>query len=245
MQARWFLLFGTMLMAGAEPRAQEDSSGPVGEDADRTLAPYFFIAGGDPKLDRLPLKETSADVQIAGVVARVRVHQVFDNSGDKPIEAVYVFPASTRAAVHGMRMKIGPRVIEAHIDRKQAAHAEYEQAKTEGKRAALLDQGRSNVLSMRVANVMPKDRIEVQLDYSELLIPHDAVYELVYPGVVGPRYPGGASPTKDRWIASAYLPAGERETYTFDVRVHLETGIAIKDVSSPSHAITVSKPSPS
>jgi Ca-activated chloride channel family protein len=48
-------------------------------------------------------------VSIAGVIARVQVHQVFENTGRVPIEAVYVFPASTRAAVHGVRMKIGQR----------------------------------------------------------------------------------------------------------------------------------------
>ncbi|MEA2699597.1 MAG: Ca-activated chloride channel [Myxococcales bacterium] len=244
--ASWFLLFGTMIATAADqPRAQADREPLADEGGDRTLAPYFFVGGGDPSVDRLPLKETSADIQIAGVVARVRVHQIFDNTGDKPIEAVYVFPASTRAAVHGMRMKIGVRVIEAHIDRKEKAHAEYEQAKADGKRAALLDQERSNVLTTRVANVMPMERIEVELDYSELLVPHDAVYELVYPGVVGPRYSRDAHPGKDEWVASAYLPSGVPEPCRFDVRVHLETGIPIKEVSSPSHAVAVTRPSPS
>ena len=75
-------------------------------------------ATGHDGTERLPLKETSADVSIAGVIARVQVHQLFENGGKTPIEAVYVFPASTRAAVHGMRMKIGARVIEAKIDRR-------------------------------------------------------------------------------------------------------------------------------
>jgi len=241
-------LFVFGLMAAAEARAQTapaDGPSRAGESGDRTLAPYFYVGGGDPSVDRLPLKETAADIQIAGVVAHVRVHQVFGNAATRPIEAVYVFPASTRAAVHGMRMKIGARVIEARIERKEAAHADYEKAKGEGKRAALLEQERANVLTTRVANVLPTDRIEVELDYSELLIPHDAEYELVYPGVVGPRYGGGAHPTKDQWIASAYLPAGLPEPYRFDVRVHIETGIALREVTSPSHAITVARPAPS
>ena len=56
---------------------------------------------------------------------------------------------------------------------------------------------------------MPGDRIEVELDYSELLVPEDATYELVYPTVVGPRYGGGADPEADRWIANPYLTEGE------------------------------------
>ncbi|MGI5860786.1 MAG: VIT and vWA domain-containing protein [Myxococcales bacterium] len=219
------------------PRGPRDN---VASGEDRTLAPYFRVAGG-AETELLPLKETAAQVEIAGVIARVKVRQLFENDGKKPIEAIYVFPASTRAAVHGMRMKIGTRTVEARIERKQAAREQYEQARQEGKRASLLEQERPNVFTMNVANVMPGDRIEVELDYSELLVPEDAVYEFVYPTVVGPRYGGGADPKRDGWIATPYQRQGEKELYRFDLRVHLETGIALKDVQSPSHKIVVNR----
>ena len=155
----------------------------------------------------MPLKETSADVSIAGVIARVQVHQLFENTGQIPIEAVYVFPASTRAAVHGVRMKIGDRVIEAKIDKRQAARESYEAARREGKRASLLEQERPNVFTMNVANIMPGDRIAVEMDYSEMLVPDEAVYEFVYPTVVGPRYAGGADPGQGQ-VDGEPAPAG-------------------------------------
>jgi Ca-activated chloride channel homolog len=207
---------------------------------DRTLAPYFYVAGGNPDTERLPLKETRAEVNIAGVIAGVRVHQVFENGAGKPIEAVYVFPASTRAAVHAMRMKIGNRTIEANIARKQEARAQYEAAKREGKRASLLEQQRPNVFTTSVANIMPGDRIEVELDYSEMIVPENATYEFVYPTVVGPRYAGGANPQTDQWMANPHLTEGKAEPYAFDLKVHLQTGIGLKEVSSPSHKIAVS-----
>lgn len=208
---------------------------------DKTLAPYFYVAGGDPEKERLPLKETSADVQIAGVIARVKVKQVFENDGAKPIEAIYVFPGSTRAAVHGMRMTIGKRTVEAKIEKKAEARQQYEQAKQEGKRASLLEQERPNVFTMNVANIMPKDRIEVELDYSELLVPEDATYEFVYPTVVGPRYTGGMDAKKDKWAAAPYTTEGKGETYKWDIKVHIETGIALKEIASPSHKVIVKK----
>jgi Ca-activated chloride channel family protein len=207
---------------------------------DRTLAPYFYVAGGNPETERLPLKETRAEVDIAGVIAAIRVHQVFENQAGKPIEAVYVFPASTRAAVHAMRMKIGARTIEAHIARKQEARAEYEAAKRAGQRASLLEQERPNVFTTSVANIMPGDRIEVELDYSEMILPDNATYEFVYPTVVGPRYSGGANPKTDQWMANPHLSEGEKEPYAFDIKVHMQTGIALKEVSSPSHKIAIS-----
>src|SRR5262245_11521555 len=188
---------------------------------DRSLAPYLTVLGeGGPQgTERVPLKETTADVSIAGVIARVQVHQLFENTGRVPIEAVYVFPASTRAAVHGVRMKIGQRTIEAKIDRKAAARESYEAARREGKRASLLEQERPNVFTMNVANIMPGDRIAVEMDYSEMLIPEEAVYEFVYPTVVGPRYAGGADPAKDKWMANTHLPAGTTGAYEYALSV--------------------------
>jgi Ca-activated chloride channel family protein len=215
----------------------------AGDDpADRTLAPYLKVVGEssvEGGVEQVPLKETSADVAIAGVIAHVQVHQLFENSGKKPIEAVYVFPASTRAAVHGVRMKIGARVIEAKIDKRANARASYEAARHQGMRAALLEEERANVFTMSVANIMPGDRIAVELDYSEMLVPENATYEFIYPTVVGPRYAGGADPGKDQWMANPHLPAGTPEPYRFDVRVHLESGIPIKELASPSHQVQV------
>ena len=213
----------------------------AGAGARHTRAPYFYVAGGNPKRDRLPLKETRAEVGIAGTIAKVVVHQVFTNEGDKPIEAVYVFPASTRAAVHAMRMHIGVRTVEARIAKRAEARAQYETAKREGKRASLLEQERPNVFTTSVANIMPKDRIEVVLEYTEMLVPENGVYELVYPAVVGPRYVAKASPSKtsEAWTGNPHLPAGAPEPYAFALAVQIQAGMAIKEITSPSHPLSV------
>ncbi|HEY5284081.1 MAG TPA: VIT domain-containing protein [Polyangia bacterium] len=227
------------------PIILQESGGQSREGADHSLSPYLYVAGGDPERDQVPLKNTWAEVDIAGVIAAVKVHQVFENTGAKPIEATYVFPASTRAAVHAMRMKIGARTIEAKIERKAEAHAQYDAAKQAGRRASLLEQERPNVFTTSVANIMPGDRIEVELDYSELVVPENATYEFVYPTVVGPRYAGGANPKTDQWMANPHLPQGQKEPYTWNIRVHLQSGIGLKEVSSPSHKIAVSYAGPS
>jgi Ca-activated chloride channel family protein len=205
---------------------------------DKTLAPYFHISGKEG-VESLPLKSTSARAEIAGVIARVIVSQRYENTGKTPIEAVYVFPASTRAAVHGMRMKIGKRTIEAQIEERMKARQTYEQAKEAGKRTSLLEQQRPNVFTMNVANIMPGDRIEVELDYSELIVPTEGTYEFVYPTVVGPRYGGGADPKADRWIANPYLKQGEKEPYGFGFEAHIASPIGIAELSSPSHKVDV------
>jgi len=205
---------------------------------DKTLSPYFFVQGGDPEVDTLPLRSTRADVDIAGVIARVRVTQVYKNTGKRPIEAIYVFPASTRAAVFGMRMTIGERVIEAKIDERRKARADYEAAKAAGQSASLLEQQRPNVFQMNVANIMPGDVINVELDYTELLVPENGTYEFVYPTVVGPRYsetPSAGAPATETWVENPYLREGEPEPFTFDIDVTLNSGIPIARISCDSH----------
>ncbi|MEM9696064.1 MAG: VIT domain-containing protein, partial [Myxococcota bacterium] len=205
----------------------------------RSEAPYFAVEGTTEE-ESLPLESTRAKVSVAGVIAQVLVKQRYRNRGRDPIEAVYRFPASTGAAVHGMRMAIGRRVITAVIDEKDKARKTYDDAKEAGKRASLLVMERDNVFTMRVANIMPGDKIDVELAYSELLVPEDGVYRFVYPAVVGPRNPMGAEPTESTdWTANPHLQAGEKTPYDFDVSVHLSTPIALKDVRSPSHRVSV------
>src|SRR5688500_3301396 len=146
---------------------------------DKTLAPYFFVQG-DPNVDHLPLKDTRVEIAVSGVIADVKVVQIYRNEGWRPINASYVFPASTRAAVYAMRMRIRDQVVVARIKEREAAKQEFDKAKQEGKSASLLEQDRPNVFSMSLANIMPQDQVEIELRYTELLVPTDGVYEVVF-----------------------------------------------------------------
>jgi len=212
------------------------------DSSDKTLAPYFFIPGGDGGVDRLPLKSTRAAVSIAGVIADVKVTQVYRNTGKSPVEATYIFPASTRAAVSGLKMTIGSRTIEAEIRTRDQARQEYEQARSLGRGATLLEQQRPNVFQMNVANIMPGDEIKVELNYSELIIPNEKVYEFVYPTVVGPRYanrPAAGAVAKEAWVKNPYLHQGQAPTYDFGITVDINAGMPVSRIASPSHGIKV------
>ncbi|MFO7569819.1 MAG: VIT domain-containing protein [Smithellaceae bacterium] len=241
---QWWLMGSVLLSvflwcAGAAVAQEEDN---------HTLSPYFFVLSEDAAADRMPLKKTSASVHIAGVIADVTVTQVYKNEGRRPLEAVYVFPASIRAAVYGMKMTIGKRVIEAEISRRDAARKIYEQARDAGKNASLLEQQRPNVFQMNVANIMPGDEIQVELKYTEMMIPTDRVYEFVYPTVVGPRYARSkaqATQGDEGWAANPYLRQGELSATTFDIRVAIEAGMPLKEVRCASHKVKADFISPS
>ena len=207
-----------------------------------SLSPYFFIEGGESSLEHFPLKDTRVEVSISGVIAAVTVRQVYSNMGGVPINGTYIFPGSTRAAVHGMKMTIGERVIHAKIKEKEQARKAFEAAKQQGKNASLLEQQRPNVFSMEVANVMPGDTIEIELSYTELLVPEDGTYQFVYPTVVGPRYTSLTSeqaPASERWVQNPYLRKGSAPRTDFSIDVSLAAGMPIQEISSPSHDIDV------
>ena len=211
----------------------------------RTLSPYFFVQSDDPSIDRLPLKATSAAVDIVGVIARVKVTQVYRNEGKRALEAIYVFPGSTRAAVHGMKMTIGDRVITARIEERQEARRQYQQALQSGQSASLLEQQRPNVFQMNVANILPGDEIRVELIYSELLVPERGTYEFVYPTVVGPRYSNmdaETAPDSERWVQNPYLRSGDRDATRFDFTASINGGMPLRRVTSPSHALKIDYP---
>ena len=109
-----FLLFALLSLPSTPALAESECS-----DCDHSLAPRLWIPDGDPALDQLPLKSSQADIRIDGPIAQVTVTQRYGNAGKRPINARYVFPGSTRAAVHGLSMKVGMRVVKAKIKEKE------------------------------------------------------------------------------------------------------------------------------
>lgn len=203
------------------------------------LSPYFLIEGGDSGTESLPLKKTTTKVKLNGYIAQVEMTQLYRNQGATPINASYIFPGSTRAAVNGMTMTIGERRIVAKIKEKQKAKKTFEKAKKEGKSASLLSQKRPNVFSMEVANIMPGDEVEVALTYSEIIDAEEGVYEFVYPTVVGPRY-GGDAPTskmETQWIATPYFAEGIQDPTGFELSIDMQSPLPINALNSPSHII--------
>jgi Ca-activated chloride channel family protein len=230
------LALAALILMGTAGAAQQQ------ESDDKTLSPYFFVKSDSPGVDQLPLKATSAAVNISGVIADVKVTQVYKNEGKRALEAIYIFPASTRAAVYAMKMTIGERVINAKIKKRDEARQEYEQAKQQGKSASLLEQQRPNVFQMNVANIMPGDEIKVEMSYTEILVPTDKVYEFSYPTVVGPRYSNQSSQTaspSEKWVQNPYLHQGEAPHYTFDITVNVAAGMPIQKLFCTSHKVKV------
>ena len=207
----------------------------------QSSAPYFEATAAGEKVENLPLAMTTVDATITGVIADVSLIQVYENRGKVPVEAVYVFPASSRATVYAVRMTIGDRVVEAQLREREEARATYEKAKSEGRSATLLEQQDVGAFRMSLANVLPGDRIKVELQYVELLVPTAGVYEFFFPNTAPQeKYQRAQDPDGSMPRSSA----AEVSDFGLSLNVKIATGAPIASIESPSHDIAIDRPSP-
>jgi Ca-activated chloride channel family protein len=139
---------------------------------------------------------TGFRADVTGNIARVHVSQQFTNPSDDWVEGLYVFPLSADSAVDELLMHVGERVIRGDIQPREKARATYEQARSEGRQASLVDQERPNMFTTSVANIAPHSSITVEIAYLETIAYRDGRYTLRLPLAITPRYnPGfGADP---------------------------------------------------
>jgi Ca-activated chloride channel homolog len=151
-----------------------------------------------------------------------------------------VFPLPENSAVDRLRMKIGERLVEGEVREKEQAKKTYAQAKTGGRRAALLEQERPNIFTSSVANIAPGEEIRVEIEYQQTLRYDQGRYSLRFPMVVGPRYlPASMDPVDAARISPAVLRPNESAPIHNPVtlRVEVQAGVPIDGLRSSSHAI--------
>ncbi|TWT95692.1 VIT domain-containing protein [Neorhodopirellula pilleata] len=205
------------------------------------------------------LKETRVETEISGVIARVRVSQVFANPYPERLEALYVFPLPENSAVDRYSFQIGERVIVGEVKRKDEARQEYEHAKQSGRKAALLEQERANVFSQSVANIPPSGEVTVNIEYVQPLEIDEDRYVFRFPMVVGPRYIPGNPVTRPNvgrgWatdtdqvpdasrITPAMLPEGMRNGNDVFVSVKIDAAMPIQQIVPVTHELDIQQPS--
>ncbi len=207
----------------------------------------------------LPMVETDYAIDVRGDLATVTVEQTFENPSEVPLDAQYQLPMAEDAAVYEMIMRVGDRRIRGEVQEKQEARETYEEAKNDGKAAALLEQQRENLFTQRLANVMPETPVEVTIRYVENIEKVDGRYQMVVPLVVGPRYePGDMSDnelidgeSEGAEGDSVDLPAVSEleapETIDPDrvsIEARIDGGVPVAGVDSASHALATSKLDP-
>lgn len=252
------LFFGGALAAAAAP---EDTRPAARGAADRGIDPAAIGAGqllwnADGALIPLPVVDIAVTLDVTGVMARGTLTQTFSNPTAETIEAIYLFPLPGRAAVDGMEMRVGDRRVVAVVQEKAEAERTYEAAKRDGKKASLVDHRRPNLFSTALANINPGERVEVRIEYIEEVACEEGEFSLAFPLTYTPRFlPGSDRPGRtDAGEAERedgaldapppvtdgrFAPAGSPLVPHARIAATIRSGLPLRDLRSPSHAIRV------
>lgn len=203
---------------------------------ERSSSPYMYVIGDSVPIGIITLTGTEVKASIIGPMADVTVSQVYENTGDETVEAIYKFPASVNAAVYAMKMNVNGKITEAKIMEKQKARETYETAKEEGKTASLLEMDGPNVFTMNVGNMLPGDKIIIELRYTEFIEPEEKIYEFVFPTIIPPRY-AGREETPD-------VNPGNTPPAPVSMDISLNSSIPLEFAESVHHEMSVRENSP-
>jgi len=208
--------------------------------------PFFGLEFQDPAgIHRSLALDTDIQVKITGLVARVEATQVFTNNGPQWAEATYRFPLPVGASVDQMRIDAGGRIIEGVIEEKKEALRQYQQAKTGGITASLVEQQRANQFQTRLANIGFGETVSVTLGFFAPVDYRDGLFSLQIPLTFSPRWEPEPSPASNITLMESHPAAripGQDDHY-LTVDVELDSGMQLASIESRFHDVEI-HPSP-
>ena len=234
--AAWLATLG-LLLAAATAHAGEEPEGLVFEQEGQWVASLAM--------------DTTVHMQVHGLLAEVTVRQTYRNDTTGWREGRYLLPLPENAAVGGLTLRIGERLIEGEVHEKEEAKAVYEAAAAAGQRASLVSQNRPNLFQTAVANIGPGEEVEIEVRYWQPVDYRDGEFSLGLPLTLTPRY----TPEPDSEASLAMqamagqpeaLPAADAADEralalppTVALSAEILAGIELERVESPTHAVTV------
>lgn len=186
----------------------------------------------------VPLKRTELGGTVTGPLAALSVTQTFGYSQEqcgRVLEAIYRFPLPGDAAVSGVTVRFGDVEIIAELKERQQAEAEYEEAKREGRQAALTTRESPDVFTLRVAGIQPDEDVIVTTRYVQLAREESGGYwSLRVPLTTAPRYT--RSDESNSTFAQGQPLALMRDPgHRFTMNVRLDSAT---DIGSDTHTLT-------
>jgi Ca-activated chloride channel homolog len=177
----------------------------------------------DEALPPIPLEHTTIMIDVVGPLAEASVIQRYRNTHSVPLDALYVFPLPTEAAVSGFELQVGARLIRGALRPRAEADAAFATAAERGADAALLSRQRPNLFSIELANLQPGELVEARLRFFSRVPFDDGWFSLAIPTVVLPRYLPAGTPAGPEQGAVPLLPEGA-SGHTLSLRVSLDLG---------------------
>ncbi|CAM5153114.1 unnamed protein product [Eretmochelys imbricata] len=182
----------------------------------------------------VPLRSSSVTVLIQGFVADVGCELLYRNEEPWPVEAVFIFPVDTEAAVYAFQARLGGTCIQAQLREKKQAQELYGDTLAAGQSSFLLQQegAGGDVFSCSLGNLPPGEEAALTLRYvCELPLEPDGAARYVLPAVLRPRYTPHGWDRADATQAVPRVPQGALP-YTLSLSATLQSPHGIDRVLS-------------
>jgi len=175
----------------------------------------------DESIPPLAIESQRVDIKIKDGTATARIEQVFRNSVNRNLEAVYVFPLPENASISDFAMMINGKRMSGELVEKGKARGIYEDIVRRMKDPGLLEHIGGNLFRVSVFPVPANGLQKIELEYSQTLAFDSGLYKYVYPLKTG--------------------DSASRTLADFTVGVRLDSKLALKSIYSPSHKVGLSR----
>lgn len=174
-------------------------------------------------LKHIRIQTHQVNVTLNNGFARTEVDQVFENTGDDDLEAVYTFPLPKKASLSEVGLWIDGTEVVGEVLEKKAARKVYEDQKAKGNDTALATKNGYKTFDVSVAPVRARQQTRVRLVYYQPLEIDLNIGRYVYPMAEG-------NVDEER---IAFWAVDDQVHGSFTFNLTLKTAFPVKDVRLP------------
>jgi Ca-activated chloride channel family protein len=173
----------------------------------------------DENLPPLRITDHLVDVTIRDGIAITELEQTFHNATKQRLEATYVFPLPENADLTDFQMSFNGKMVQGEVLPAEKARQTYERIVRQMKDPGLIEFIGHRLLKMRVFPIEPESDTTIVVRYQQICRPIS--------GMKGYHYP----------LRTRKSSGQAYGTVRFNLE--LETGEALKNIWSPTHAVEI------
>lgn len=187
--------------------------------------PIIIHPRPQPEVLTYKIKEIASQTRITDQVARVQVTQSFVNTSSRQMEVSFLFPLPHGGAIDRLTFMVDGKEIDGKLMKVEDARKIYQEHVRKNQDPALLEWTDCGLFKTSIFPVPPGAERKVTLRYSQLLKKEKQLTDFLFP------------------LATAKYTSTPVESVKIEVSI--ESKEEIKSVYSPTHLVTIERPSKS
>ena len=187
--------------------------------------------------DNIALETVDVQANLKGLFSDVVLTQVYRNTEESNIEAIYTFPLPSEAVLLDLSLELNGRTMRGLVRPRTQAEERYEHAIEEGDTAVLLEQSEPGIFTFHVGNILPNEKAEIKLRYAQVHRWMGNSFRLHLPTTIAPRYGDPASSGFAPYQVPEHVLSAD---YGFSLVVRVSGVLVNGKFDCPSHPLSVS-----